>query len=139
MEVVQPVLDRHCVKCHSGPEPKKGIVLTPEPLDAFSRSYHALTTDPPKDPKQPPLDPLVPRFASRNQVQVTPVGGTYGALGSRFMKMLRAGHEDVKLSDSELRRLAAWIDCNAVFYGTYDPAGQAQQLAGQPIPMPEIQ
>ena len=75
----------------------------------------------------------------RNQIQTTPVGGRYGALGSRLMKTLRGGHNDVKLDDSELRRLAAWIDCNAVFYGTFDPAEQAKQLAGERIPMPEIQ
>ena len=75
----------------------------------------------------------------RNQIQQTPPGGAYGALGSPLLKMLRAGHNDVKLSDSELRRLAAWIDCNAVFYGTFDPAEQADQLNGERIPMPEIQ
>jgi hypothetical protein len=37
------------------------------------------------------------------------------------------------------RRLAARIDCNAVFYGSFDPADQARQLAGQPIAMPAIQ
>jgi hypothetical protein len=55
------------------------------------------------------------------------------------MKMLRAGHQEVKLSDADLRRLAAWIDCNAIFLGSYDPAGQAKQLAGERIGMPEIQ
>ena len=55
------------------------------------------------------------------------------------MKMLRAGHKEVKLSDAELRRLAAWIDCNAIFHGSFDPAEQAKQLAGERIGMPEIQ
>ena len=55
------------------------------------------------------------------------------------MKMLRAGHNDVKLTDADLRRLAAWIDCNAVFYGSFDPAEQSKQLAGEPIAMPPIQ
>jgi len=142
VEVVQPVLNKHCVKCHSGPEAKKGIVLTGEPLNGFTKSYVSLCGDPPPPPKQrkqPPSDPLVSRFAQRNQIQMTPVGGVYGALGSRLMKLLRAGHESVKLSDAEMRRLAAWIDCNAVFYGSFDPAEQAKQLAGQPIAMPEIQ
>jgi cytochrome c553 len=142
VEVIQPVLNNHCVKCHSGPEAKKGIVLTGEPQSGFTRSYVSLCGDPTlptKQGKPPVADPLVPRFAQRNQIQMTPVGGVHGALGSRLMKMLRAGHNDVKLSDADLRRLAAWIDCNAVFYGSFDPADQAKQLAGQPIPMPEIQ
>jgi hypothetical protein len=135
------VLNQHCVKCHSGPDAKKGIVLTGEPLNGFTRSYLSLTSDPPppKEPRQPTVEPLVPRFAKRNQIQMTPVGGSCGALGSRLMKMLRAGHHEVKLSDADLRRLAAWIDCNAIFLGSYDPAGQAKQLTGEPIGMPEIQ
>jgi len=32
-----------------------------------------------------------------------------------------------------------WIDLNAVFHGSYDPAEQARQCAGQSIRMPEIQ
>ncbi|MFA6563235.1 MAG: hypothetical protein WCV00_15095 [Verrucomicrobiia bacterium] len=142
VEAIQPVLNKHCVKCHSGPDAKKGIVLTGEPQGGFTKSYISLCGDPtqnPKQRKQPPADPLVPRFAQRNQIQMTPVGGVYGARGSRLMKMLSAGHNDVKLSDADLRRLAAWIDCNAVFYGSFDPAEQAKQLAGQPIAMPGIQ
>jgi hypothetical protein len=141
VEAVQPVLDRHCVKCHSGPEAKNGVVLTGEPTNGFTRSYVSLCSDPPpgKTPQQAPGEPRVKRFVMRNQIQKTPPGGAYGALGSRLMIMLRAGHNDVKLDDSELRRLAAWIDCNAVFYGTFDPAEQAKQLAGERIPMPEIQ
>ncbi|MBI5684976.1 MAG: hypothetical protein HZC54_07835 [Verrucomicrobia bacterium] len=142
VEVVQPVLNKHCVKCHSGPEAKKGIVLTGEPQAGFTKSYISLCGDstlPPKQRKSAVSDPLVPRFAQRNQIQMTPVGGVHGALGSRLMKMLRAGHEGVTLNDTELRRLAAWIDCNAVFYGSFDPAEQAKQLAGQQILMPRIQ
>ena len=86
-----------------------------------------------------PATPLVERFASRNQIQTTPVGGVHGALGSRLMKMLRAGHQEAKPGAADLRRLAAWIDCNAIFYGSFDPAEQAKQLAGQAIPMPELQ
>ena len=55
------------------------------------------------------------------------------------MKRLRAVHDGVKLSDSEWHRLAAWIDCDAVSYGSFDLAEQAKQLGGQPMAMPEIQ
>jgi len=81
----------------------------------------------------------VPRFGQRNQIQLTPPGGMYGALGSKLLKLLRAGHQQVKLPAADLRRLAAWIDCNAVFYGAYGPGEQAKQLAGERIAMPAIQ
>jgi len=144
VEVVQPVLDNHCAKCHSGDKPKKGIDLTGAPHKGFTKSYWSLCGDPSdvgKLRRNPALVTtlLVPRFYQRNQIQVTPPGGTYGALGSRLVKMLRKGHHDVKLSASDVRRVAAWIDCNAIFYGAYDPKRQAMQLAGKRIDMPKIQ
>jgi hypothetical protein len=144
MRVVQPVLDKHCAKCHSGEKPAKGMDLTGTPLNGFTRSYWSLCGSV-EDFTGGQMTPeaaaaaLVPRFGQRNQVQTTPPGGLYGALGSQLMRLLRAGHNDVALSESDLRRLAAWIDCNAVFYGAYDPEAQARQLAGERIAMPEIQ
>ncbi|MFZ4398266.1 MAG: hypothetical protein ACOYOU_21840 [Kiritimatiellia bacterium] len=82
---------------------------------------------------------LVPRFVARNQIQVTEPGGKIGALGSTLMRQLRAGHKTVTLTDAELRTLAAWIDLNAVFYGSCDLADNAKELRGEPIAMPEIQ
>jgi len=63
----------------------------------------------------------------------------YGARGSRLMRLLSAGHEGVRLNAAELRRLAAWIDLNAILYGVNLPADQARHLRGESIPMPEIQ
>ncbi len=129
VEMVQPVFNRRCLRCHSDTKIEKGMDLSGEPEKGFTKSYWSLCSD----------TNMVPRFAQRNQIQATPPGGQTGALGSRLWKMLRAGHNNIKLTESELRRLAAWLDCNAVFYGTFDPAEQADQLNGERIPMPEIQ
>ncbi len=144
VEMVQPVWDKHCVACHApGKKQSGGIDLTGTPLRGFSQSYWSLCgrdnfngggTNPQNAAKA-----LVPRFGARNQVQVTLPGGMYGARGSRLMKLLRDGHENVKLSADELRRVAAWIDCNAIFYGVNLPEDQARQLRGEPVPMPAIQ
>jgi cytochrome c553 len=143
VEVVQPVLDQHCVHCHNTADPQGQIDLSGTPHDGFTRSYWALCGDRDFWGKgtnlQNAAEALVPRFGGRNQIQVTPPGGLYGARGSRLMKLLRAGHYDVRLDDQDFRRLAAWIDCNAVFYGAYEPDRQARQLNGQVIPMPDIQ
>jgi hypothetical protein len=143
VEVVQPVLDKRCVQCH-GPTRKDGnIDLSGVPDRGFSKSYWALCgdrnfhgggTNP-----QNAAAALVPRFGQRNRIEVTPPGGTYAALGSRLMKLLRQGHEDVQLTDAELRRLAAWIDLNAIFYGVNLPEAQARQLRGERLAMPSIQ
>lgn len=126
---VQPVLDKHCLACHGGAKPEKGIDLTGTPQGAVTRSYASLT----KHAR------LVPRYGARNQVQITPAGGQNAAIGSGLLKMLRAGHKDVKLSPDDLRRLAAWIDMNAVFYGSCDAADNQKERRGEPIAMPAIQ
>lgn len=144
MRVVQPVWDEHCIRCHGDKAPKGNVCLTSTVKGGFAQSYRSLCggmadfnggkTNPEQAAKA-----LVPRFGQRNQVQVTPVGGVYGARESRLMKMLRSGHSEVKLSDSEMRRVALWIDLNAIFYGAYLPDRRAAQLAGADIGMPEIQ
>jgi hypothetical protein len=144
VQVVQPVLDQHCVRCHGGEKTDGDIDLTGQPLGHFSRSYHALMedlnafwgngTNPDNAQKY-----LVPRFGARNQIQVTPPGGLYGARGSRLMQMLRDGHEGVSLSDDELRRLALWIDLNGIFYGVHEAEDQERMRRGEPVGMPVIQ
>ncbi|MBM4000254.1 MAG: hypothetical protein FJ297_12095 [Planctomycetes bacterium] len=143
VEIVQPVLDRHCVACHDGESPDGGIDLTATPHGGFTRSYVALCGD--RNFSGGGTNPvnaaeaLVPRFGARNRIQTTPPGGMYGALGSRLIKILKVGHHDVRLTDGEYRRLAAWIDCNAVFYGVYHPDDQARQLRGEVFGMPDVQ
>ncbi|MGO8749822.1 MAG: hypothetical protein ACLQNE_28085 [Thermoguttaceae bacterium] len=143
MRVVQPILDEHCLKCHGGERIEKGCDLRRTPYQGFSRSYWSLCGDrvfegAGTNPKNA-AEALVPRFGMRNQVQVTPPGGMYGARGGRLIRLLAAGHEGVRLDAAELRRLAAWIDLNAIFYGVNRPQDQARQLRGESVPMPEIQ
>ena len=143
VEMVQPVLDKHCVRCHGGEKIEGKIDLTRAPAGSYTKSYLALCGD--RDFWHVGTNPtnaaeaLVPRFGGRNQIQVTPPGGMYGARGSRLVKLLRKGHYDVRLGPDDLRRLAAWIDLNAIFYGVTDPELQARQLRGEAVPMPEIQ
>lgn len=145
-EMVQPVLDRHCTGCHSGPKPASGLDLTGAPLKGFTRSYWALCGDTAEAwsarRTQPELDStdLVPRYWQRNQIQVTPADDLRSSGRSRLIRMLTAqpGHHRVKLRDDDVRRLAAWIDLNAIFYGVYEPDAQALQLRGEPVPMPAI-
>ena len=144
VEIVQPVLDRHCVRCHGGEKTEGKIDLTGAPEGAFSRSYVALmqddgTSGASNAATKEAAGPLVPRFRARNQIQMTPPGGLYGARGSRLMKLLRDGHEGVKLSPDELRCVALWIDLNAIFYGINLPEDQQRMLRGETVGMPKVQ
>jgi hypothetical protein len=55
------------------------------------------------------------------------------------MQKLLAGHEDVTLSPADIERLATWMDVNALFYGTFEPAEQARQQRGERIDEPKLQ
>ena len=123
--LVQPVLDRHCVSCHGGPAPKPPI-LTGEPEGDFTKSYNALVNrvsysawNRPQQNFEPLTEPL-----------------RFGALGSQLGQLLESGHGQVVLEPDEKERLYLWMDCNALFYGTFDVTEQRKQLAGQVIAGP---
>ena len=167
VETVQPILDAQCVTCHNAERTDAGMDLTgallpadtvtgmkmfgegnfqifDAPADCLTRSYFALCGgmifygDNGQDPNKA-AEAWIPRFGGRNTIQMTEPGGRYGAIGSRLMKLLDAGHENVTLTDKERRALSAWIDLNAIFYGVYEPEEQQKQLQGKQVAMPEIQ
>ncbi|MDO4584949.1 MAG: hypothetical protein Q4D62_12700 [Planctomycetia bacterium] len=133
-EMVQPIWNARCVSCH-GADPadvefqKHKIDLTGVPEGKYNRSYVVLTKN--KD--------WVPRYEQRNRIELTPPGGKIGAIGSGLVALLKKGHYDVQLTPEEWATIAAWIDMNAIFYGVTDPAMQALQLEGKPIPMQPLQ
>jgi len=131
--LVQPVLDKQCVSCHSEAKPGGGVILTAKPQGHYTVSYNALAPrvrysawGAPGDFRQTNSEPLSrPDF--------------FGARGSALMKLLLAGHEKVVLSPEEIERLATWMDTNALFYGTFDPEDQARQLRGEAIRGPKLE
>ena len=123
--LVQPVLNRACVTCHSGAKPAGGIVLTGDPAGHYTASYNALA------PRVPVSDQM--------GLDTLSVPGRYGARGSELMKMLLAGHHKVQLAAGEIERLATWMDANALFYGTFDPTDQARQQRGERISGPKLE
>lgn len=128
--LVQPVLDKHCVTCHSGKDPAGKIALSGAAAGKFSQSYNALA-------------PLVSFSAwnSTPKANGEPVTypGQFGARASKLMALLQSGHEGVKLAAEDIERLATWMDANALFYGTFDPEDQQRQLRGERIAGPTLE
>jgi len=128
--LVQPILDKHCVQCHSPADAQGGIDLTGAPAGEFTVSYKA----------------LAPRV-SYSEWKGTPQANfeplthpdQFGARASPLMALLLKGHEKVTLSDEELRCLATWMDANALFYGTFDPEDQKRQQRGERIAGPALE
>jgi hypothetical protein len=130
--LVQPVLDRKCVSCHRREDPQGGVILTGEPQGRYTASYNAMA------PRVP-----FPQWTGGDfrKASSEPLSqpGFFGARGSPLMRELLKGHQDVTLGDDDIERLATWMDANALFYGTFDPAGQARQQRGERIEGPALE
>lgn len=119
---VQPILDKHCVRCHGAVEPKGGLDLTGELTTLFNRSYENVMK---RELVSVIREWATPAYkvsgavGSMANVEATPPY-TYGSHKSRFVQVLHdKEHEDVKLSQAELVRIVTWIDCGAPYYGSY--------------------
>ena len=123
-QLVQTLLDKHCVRCHDGSTGplKSTIVLTSEPAGSFTRSYES-------------LKPFVKWYewggASIEAIVTRP--GRIGADVSPLTRIISdpLHSEHVSLSQSELDRLYIWLDGNVPFYGVYDQDDQRAQQSGK--------
>ena len=132
---VQPILDRHCIRCHhdrsarltigdKAPpavrETTPAFSLLGEPnLDTgakrlWSDAYLALVQNGRPNPVVNWLGvqsapPMLPPYAG-------------GAARSRLVTMLAEGHNGVRLSREEMDKLACWIDLLVPFCGDYTEA-----------------
>ncbi|MBI5831555.1 MAG: PD40 domain-containing protein [Armatimonadetes bacterium] len=127
--LVQPVLDRQCVSCHTGAEAGGKVRLTAEPEGAYTVSYLALA-------------PRVP-FSSWGgpQGNFEPVSppDSFGARASGIITKLLGDHHGVKLTADDRERLFTWADANALFYGTFNRADQERQRRGELIAGPGLE
>jgi|GEM_PF-531511 len=106
--VVQPVWDRHCVKCHSGATPDASLSLTGDRTRFFCMSYDNL------------LDRGFVDFLSvfaLDHDETTPK--SVGAVISKILPYLDKKHCGSELSWDERYRVYSWIDANVPYYGTY--------------------
>ena len=132
--LVQPVLDKHCVRCHSGAKPAGKVVLTGQPQGHYTFSYNVLA-------RRVPYSAWGRGGGGWRRVNSEPIvqPGHFGARASPLMRKLLKGHKKVKLTPAEIERLATWMDANALFYGTFDPADQARQRRGERIAGPGLE
>lgn len=132
LRLVQPVLDHHCIRCHSAGGQAEQMLLTgtfPSDQDPFTHSYCSLARR-----------ELVPWFDSINGGQWIPQTppGQWGARVSKLVQMLREGHRGVNLPAEDLARICLWVDLNVPFYGCYEPAHVAMQRRGEVVPEGEM-
>ena len=125
--LVQPVLDKKCVGCHTknNADPKAktkapdlGRTVIAKGRGKWYASYHSLAAK-------------YGFFSYGNGLRTTP--GKFGAMASKLYPLLTTGsHKDrVKLSAEELHRIALWLDSCSIFYGVYEKEGGEAQLRGE--------
>jgi hypothetical protein len=117
---VQPVLDKHCIRCHNPKDRKGGVVLTGDRGPVFSLSYYDLllhwqvkdTTGNPGHGtgRQPGNDRPYSTHSS----------------ASPLMKKVDTHHNKVQLSPRERDVIRLWIDTNTQYAGTYAAYGTGQ-------------
>lgn len=122
---IQPIWDRNCVNCHTGEVSntnnikmsklslKGDDVPMKEPgwLRNFSQSYISLINNGVQTPlvnwnSSCAVPDLIPPYA-------------LGSTQSKLMNYLEPSHYNVKLTDSEKRLVACWIDLAVPFCGSY--------------------
>lgn len=126
MEHVQPILDRHCVKCHDFDEKNRDkLVLAKDMNQVFNAAYINIYV---------------------NKV-VSLVGGgpadiqqaySWGSHTSRLSQIIENGHYGVKLSAKEKEYLYAWMDLNGVYYPVYESAFDDALGGRSPLTYEEI-
>jgi hypothetical protein len=132
LRLVQPVLDRHCARCHNPQQPAGKVVLTgrfTRASEPYTESYRSLTRA-----------DLVHVFNSTSGSEWEPRTrpGEFGARRSKLIQLLQKEHHGLQLDRDSLARLALWVDLNVPFYGVYEPAHVAAQREGKDVPLGEI-
>jgi len=107
---IQPILDKHCVKCHNYEKYLAGVVLTGDRGPIYSHAYTTLLS----------RTGLVShgRDARGNQ----PPRGI-GSSASRLMQKIDGSHNEVKVSSHERDLVRYWIESGAPYAGTYAALG----------------
>jgi hypothetical protein len=126
-EVVQPVLDRYCIRCHDGSAGhEKSFDLTAAhlvPAQGADNHYPPAPSDPYRVTAS-----FVNTLPYVDFIKLSGYGGgnlplapcAVGSHRSKLVEIVDAGHYDVKLDADSRRALVAWIDCNAPFLGGWD-------------------
>lgn len=115
---IQPILDRHCVKCHDYDRRDGSVILTGDRGPIYSHSYYTLTAwKQVSDGRDMVVSNLPPR--------------AIGTSASPLMQKLDGSHYEAKLTQREQDTIRYWIESSASYPGTY-AALFTGQIGGYP-------
>ncbi|NUQ64336.1 MAG: hypothetical protein HUU20_17850 [Pirellulales bacterium] len=158
-EVVQGVLDRHCVECHNEREQPAGVDLTGDMTDFFNVSYDILCRTgtqgesnwiqhgSPSGAEYDHVRGMSPYVewiwtingSETNILEIAP--RRWGSPASTLAEIVRSGHPDdqgkprVNVPDEDRRRLYLWMDLNIPYYGTSSSNHKAELGSRRMMPL----
>jgi hypothetical protein len=107
---VQPILDKHCVGCHSGKDAKGRLVLTGEGTGTWNRSYENIFG----------RGLISSRHCGFGRSGFRPEAPlTFGSHLSKLAAQIRRDPCKSKITRAEFIRIVTWIDANGPYFGTY--------------------
>jgi hypothetical protein len=121
---VQPILDKHCVECHSAERPDGRVVLTGDYNEWFTQSYYALFSSDEVSDSQ-----------GYDEDGNRPARG-FGSVASALMQKLDGSHYEARLSAAEKKLAQLWIDTGATYPGTYGAYRPGRPPTGHTQPEP---
>jgi hypothetical protein len=118
---VQPILDRHCVACHTFEKREGQTILAGDLGPTWSHSFFSLFA------RRQVAD-------GRNGLGNQPPR-TLGSSASDLLRKVQGNHHGVKVTEREWRTLWLWIESGAPYAGTYAALRneKAQNLSGQAV------
>ncbi len=118
--LVQPILDRHCVRCH-GPEKLDGglDLSSTRADDGLYQSFRTLFGDYQRDGKKgKPLVSVSNRFSGAEVTQPKEFGSHKSPL-IRVLTDDELHKKEAALDEAEWISLVTWVDANAPYYDTF--------------------
>jgi hypothetical protein len=115
---VQPILDRHCVRCHDDDRRDGRVALCGDRGPIFSHSYYTLTA-------------LKYVSDGRDRLVTNLPPRAIGTSASSLMATLDSRHYGVQLAKHEVDMIRYWIESAAPYPGTYAALGSGM-IGGYP-------
>jgi len=121
---IQPILDRHCIRCHDATSRKGGLVLSGDRGPTYSLAYYNLL-----------LHRQIKDHAGLKWEGIKNIGGRPGgndapysafSYAAPLMKHLEKSHHEVNLTEAERTTIRLWLDSATPYAGTAAAIGTGQ-------------